>query len=116
MNLKFKETKRGFARVEFIDRYGEKCSLQKSSLAGEDAVWFGTEGRVSFFRGNQAENGAWQEPWVDMELPDGALVHSRMHLTQDQVRDLLPYLQHFAETGELPEEGDKAITTIFNGG
>jgi hypothetical protein len=24
-----------------------------------------------------------------------------MHLTQEQVASLLPYLQHFAETGEL---------------
>jgi hypothetical protein len=24
-----------------------------------------------------------------------------MHLTQEQVRELLPYLQHFVDTGEL---------------
>jgi Holliday junction resolvase len=27
--------------------------------------------------------------------------NNRMHLTQEQVRDLLPFLQKFAETGEL---------------
>src|ERR1700733_5433221 len=27
-----------------------------------------------------------------------------MHLNQEQVKALLPYLQHFAETGELPND------------
>lgn len=30
--------------------------------------------------------------------------YARMHLSQAQVQELLPLLQHFAETGELPEE------------
>lgn len=31
-------------------------------------------------------------------------VRNRMHLTQDMVRDLLPYLMQFAETGELTDD------------
>jgi hypothetical protein len=34
-------TQRGFLRAEFTDRYGEKCSIQKSSLAFEDCIWLG---------------------------------------------------------------------------
>ena len=71
MDIKEEKTQRGFDVITFRDRYNEQCSLQKSSLASEDAIWFG----------------------VDKS--------DRMHLTQEQVQELLPYLEHFAETGEL---------------
>jgi len=71
MELRKEFTGRGFAILYFVDRYGMTCTLQKSSLATEDCVWFGRE-------------------------PE------RMHLSQDMVRDLLPALQHFVDTGELP--------------
>lgn len=70
-----KKTERGFSYYEFIDKNGVECSLQKSSLAFEDCIWLGCDG-------------------IHM-------ANARMHLTQDMVRDLLPYLQKFAETGEL---------------
>lgn len=72
-------TQRGFNKMEFKDRYGNECSIQKSSLATEDAIWFG----------------------IDTNF-DGAHVNERMHLTQDMVAQLLPILAHFAENGELP--------------
>lgn len=72
-----KVTKRGFGYYEFKDKYGQECSLQDSSLASEAAVWFG----------------------VDINLK-GEEVRNRMHLTQDQIKALLPILTHFAETGE----------------
>lgn len=87
----FDATGHGFRVLTFQDRYGEPCTLQKSSLASENAVWFGTSGRVDV-----------GPPWKPFPLPDNALVHSRMHLTQEQVRQLLPYLQYFADTGQLP--------------
>ena len=68
--MKFTKTQRGFDYAEFVDAYGVQCSIQKSSLASEDAIWLGTE-------------------------------KDRMHLTQDMVKQLLPYLVNFAETGEL---------------
>ena len=63
---------RGFLKGKFKDRYGEDCSIQKSSLATEDCIWLGCDHET------------------------------RMHLTQTMVADLLPLLQHFVETGELP--------------
>lgn len=39
------------------------------------------------------------------DLDGQVVIFSRMHLTQDQVKKLLPHLQHFAETGTLPELG-----------
>ena len=92
--IEFEKTNRGFVIGEFLDRYGEKCSLQKSSLAFEEAIWFGTEGRVSVMVPGKG--------WQDLDLPEDSLVHSRMHLTQDMVKALLPALQHFVKTGELP--------------
>ncbi len=70
-------TKTKFHGYEFNDRYRNLCSLQNSSLAGENAVWFG------------------------VNEPDTA-GNTRMHLTQEMVQNLLPLLLHFAETGELP--------------
>lgn len=39
--------------------------------------------------------------WIKFEIPQEVLLLTRMHLTQDMIRMLLPTLQKFAETGEL---------------
>ena len=73
--MKLKFTQRGFPYISFKDFYGERCSLQKSSIATEDCVWLGVDSET---------------------LP-------RMHLTRAQVTKLLPYLQSFAMTGEFAD-------------
>lgn len=94
------KTNRGFTLLEFEDRYGVKCSLQKSSLATEDAIWFGC---------NDADPRVMLPGtgWTPIKMPTEYAANTRMHLTQEQVRTLLPYLQRFAETGEL----EKPATT-----
>lgn len=92
--MKLEPTNRGFLLGEFIDRYGEKCSIQKSSLATQDCIWLGVNHVIPKIMG---EHG-----WQDVPLPEGAATSARMHLTQKMVKDLLPLLQHFADTGELP--------------
>lgn len=72
---------RGFLRGEFIDRYGAKCSIQKSSLATEDCIWLGQN-----------------EPTLDQQ---GKFVGCRMHLTRAMAADLVKHLQRFISTGEL---------------
>lgn len=79
-------TSRGFLNTEFLDRYSQKCSLQKSSLAGVDCIWLG----------------------VNINI-EGQTVMERMHLTQEHVRALLPALQYFVDTGQLPPPGDPAL-------
>lgn len=79
LNLVLEPNSRGFTRYTFEDRYGSECSLQKSSLATEDAIWLG----------------------VDKSFDSKERVSNRMHLTREQVAELLPQLQHFVETGEL---------------
>lgn len=87
-------TERGFAFADFEDANGSKCSIQKSSAAMHDAIWLGIE--VPYI--NVMIDGAWK----DIHLPDEAVIGSRMHLTQKMVKELLPMLQRFVDTGELP--------------
>ena len=81
--MKWKKTARGFDRAEFLDRYRQKCSIQKSSVATEDCIWLG----------------------VDVNL-EGEDVEERMHLTQEAAKDLWPALYVFSRTGELRWDGE----------
>lgn len=99
-------TQRGFSLLDFTDRYGVECSLQESSLATEGAIWFGVnESNVRYLVPG--------EGWVPFKFPGGLELHSdtRMHLTQGQVKRLLPLLQHFEKTGYLPEIEDGFFMT-----
>ena len=42
--------------------------------------------------------------WVEYPIPEGVSIYTRMHLDQKQVKELLPYLMRFAETGELRKQ------------
>jgi hypothetical protein len=68
----------GLSKLTFEDDYRQQCSLQKSNASLANKIWLG----------------------VDKDI-NGKAVNARMHLTQEQVKDLLPYLQKFAGTGEL---------------
>lgn len=92
--MEIKRTERGFARIDFIDRYGVGCSLQESSLATQEAIWFGCDSADPKIL---VEGMGWQP----IEMPPGYVANTRMHLTRDMVRELLPYLQQFAEKGTL---------------
>ena len=77
---------RGLGSIKFMDRYGQLCSLQDSSLGTEAAVWLGVDNTGGAIPG-----------------PSGAIgeeVGIRMHLTQEMVKQLLPFLQRFAETAD----------------
>lgn len=92
--IKITKTGRNFDIGRFSDYYGSKCSIQKSSLALIDCIWLGIEDPEPKI----------MEPgigWIPFEIPEGVLVKTHMHLTQEQVKELLPILQKFAETGEL---------------
>lgn len=93
--MKKDNTQRGFDIYKFDDLYREKCSLQKSSLATQDAIWLGQDNV-------RAKKLVYGKGWVDVELPEGVeILGGRMHLSQDQVKKLLPILQKFAETGDI---------------
>lgn len=101
MVKQFEKTNRGFSIGKFVDANGVGCSLQESSImADEGHIWFGADdiGLRKFVPG---------DGWSDVELEntkDGInhIANTRMHLSQSMVKELLPALQYFAETGELP--------------
>jgi len=83
--MKIETTGRGFQIITFEDRYGQPCSLQESSLADGAHVWLGVSKRTDLNTG--------------AELADSK--NFRMHLSRDHVRELLPHLIAFAETGGI---------------
>ena len=86
--MQVKEAGRGLMCVEFEDRNANRCSLQESSIATEACIWLGV-----MQQGPQFE-----------QIPSPV----RMHLTVDQVRDLIPHLQHFVEYGILGDVQEKS--------
>ena len=107
--IKIKKNKRNFDVATFTDHYGSVCSIQKSSLADKDCIWVGVDNADPKIMSSDAirmglrqrtfdenDNG-----WVKFEIPKEVLLHTKMHLTRKQVKELLPLLQKFAETGEL---------------
>ena len=107
--MNVKRTDRGFERVNFEDAYGKECSLQASSAIGDyddsvdrpgtSFVWLGINEPVP--RVMSAGEG-----WKDLPLPEGVLLAGRMHLSREQVQELLVHLTAWLATGSLsPEEG-----------
>ena len=100
MKFKFGHTERGFPIIWFFDRYDAECTIQKSSLAFEDAIWIGpadADPRILASKTPQGGRGC-----VPYPIPDDVFLSTRMHLTRQQVAALLPILETFVETGELP--------------
>lgn len=81
---------------KFKDRYGNQCSIQKSNLGTEDAIWFGIDSpKLRVFETPSLGK------YMLVDMPANFSVDTRMHLTKDQIKELLPILTKFAETGEL---------------
>lgn len=105
LNITGGTTSRGFGKLVFEDFYGAQCSLQESSLATEAAIWLGIDDANPLVLASQASRLGVETNettgWVPYPIPDEVLISTRMHLTQDQVKALLPILEHFAEYGEV---------------
>lgn len=103
--MEITKTHRGFALSNFTDRNGEQCSIQKSSLATEDAIWLGIDDARPQIMASKARaygvDTVETTGWVPYPIPDEVLLTTRMHLTREQVAELLPLLQRFVATGEL---------------
>ena len=98
---------RGFQGYKQKDLYGHEYSIQKSSLATENCIWFGVNDAAPVVMASDAKRlGVSTDEtcgWVPFPVPVEVSMHTRMHLSQRQVRDLLPVLQCFADSGDLPE-------------
>lgn len=115
--MEFKLTQRGFSLIEFNDIYGSECSIQKSSLATEDAVWIGINNANPKIMASQTSKGG--TGWVPYDIPENVLLTTRMHINCEQAKEVSIILRHFAEYGELsaPEnqESKKAPTNPICG-
>jgi hypothetical protein len=101
------KTDRGFRGYGFDDRYDNKCSIQDSSLATEAAIWFGIDDPEPQILASRAQQFGVDPKgettgWVPYPIPREVSLKTRMHLTVDQVRELIPLLQYFVEHGSLP--------------
>lgn len=78
MEIHLESTERGFLIGKFMDNYKSQCSIQESSLATGDCIWLGVV--------------------VDF---NGEKIKTRMHLSQEHVKALLPHLTKFVLKGHL---------------
>ena len=109
MKIELSKTQRGFANGKFVDRYGKQCSIQKSSIATEDCIWLGIDDAEPQIMSSDAIRMGLKERtgteadwgWTPFFIPPEVSLNTRMHLTQEQVKALLPILQKFVETGEI---------------
>jgi len=99
MKMTRSKTDRGFDIVKFDDLYNKHCSIQKSSLAFEDAVWIGIDDAEPEILASQTEEGG--TGWVPFHIPEGVLVHTRMHLTRKQAFKVVMALTKFVLTGNV---------------
>lgn len=113
--IKKSYTNRGFVIGEFTDLYGQKCSIQESSLADKPALWLGLckpeitvmsvdakdlpPPRIVPDEGSGVDYG-----WSKYILPDKVHAFSRMHIDIDMAKELVNTLNHFIKTGELPKD------------
>ena len=97
--MKIMHTNRGFPFIGFADHYGVMCTLQKSSLASDDAIWFGVEDANPIIMASKVLEGG--TGWVKYPIHPDVYINTRMHLTREQVAELLPHLQRFVDTGEI---------------
>lgn len=99
--MKKEYTNRGFGIYHFRDHNDKECTIQKSSLAFMDAIWLGAKdiGLKEFLAGRKPS--AWQDVVLADTIKHHYVANNRMHLTREQVRELLPVLQKFVETGKI---------------
>ena len=94
--MKEEKTHRGFSLSNFEDSYGNKCSLQQSSNI-DPHIWLGVDNPDIFIH-DKDNHGRYVK--VDTNTNHFSC-SSRMHLTQEQVKELLPILEKFVNTGEI---------------
>ena len=95
MSSEFTITKsyHGYPMITFKDINGKECSIQKSSVVFENYIWLGCNNPQLFNTENRLEPISLKENEV--------ILHSRMHLNQEQAAKLILVLQKFVNTGEI---------------
>ena len=102
------KTNRGFDIAKFADVYDNECRLQKSSSAEENVIWLGVvDANPQIMATDAKKIGLLSKDsdintgWVPYPISKEALLTTEMLLNRDMVKELLPHLIKFANTGEL---------------
>jgi len=121
--LEVSETNRGFEVAEFLDAYGVQCSIQQSSAAAEDEdgdlrapgtsfLWLGVDDIQPRILATQAKalgvETDQETGWIEYPLPPEVMTASRMHLSRDQVTDLVKHMLDWLQYDSLkgaPDDG-----------
>lgn len=105
--MKVEATGRGFPVIHFKDYYNHECSLQLSSIVDPECIWLGVDDADPQIMASKAASHGVQTKetvgWVPYPIPRDVLLSTRMHLTREQVAELIPHLQRFVDEGELEE-------------
>ena len=115
--MKKSKTSRGFNVTEFTDCYDAKCSIKNSSLATEDAIWFGINKAQPMIMASKAKKLGLKTNentgWIPYPIPEEVLISTHMHLTDKMVEDILPSLIEFCITGDIHGQSSKAEKLDF---
>jgi hypothetical protein len=87
--METKKTSRGFGLIEFRDAYQQLGSVQESSNAMYPAIWLGVSSTGPNIDGPGGQRNE--------------SISQRLHMSREQVAELLPVLKCFVETGGLPD-------------
>ena len=105
LTLKKTKTERGFSYATFADGNDTLCSIQRSSIATQEAIWVGcAKPNAMIMARDAAAHGVETEQrggWVPYPIPDAVILDTRMHLTRKQAGQLAVVLAQFAETGTI---------------
>ena len=110
--MKRSKTNRGFALGEFVDYNGQKCTIQKSSLADADCIWVGVDDANPLIMASDAARlglptHGQSTGWVPYHIPKEVLLSTRMHINADMARALV------AEMAAI--FGDEEWTEVVSG-
>lgn len=108
--FKHSHTARGFEHVEFKDFYEAKCYLQQSSIAiyeqpGSSCVWLGLVDADPKIMWKDALRLGMDVPkregWYPFKVPEEVMLSTKMHLSREQVQELIVNLQRWLKTGSF---------------
>jgi len=105
MKLDRHTTFKQLAIIKFKDRKNTQCSIQQSSYESKPAIWLGVDFANPQIMASDAKRLGIETDkktgWINYPLPPQVGLTTRMHLTQEQVKALLPTLIKFVEKGEI---------------
>lgn len=99
MKIKNDVTVRGFRINKFVDLSGSECSIQESSLATDYAIRIGMTEAKPIITAKKLRDDL--TGCINYPVPDDVSIQSMMHLNREQVKELIPILQKFVDTGGI---------------